>query len=161
MNNFDELRRGFGQPVTVDELKEALQLFSGIHEGSVKTLEDPSDRGLTLVDEDEGTSTRIRFTDNPLNRFGNIMADRFRGGDTAKFSALMMRIFAFMDIMQLEAVQSQWVKSDEDDANHIGLHPAVIDIAASYPLDGDGRFDPEGFLSAVKARAEEEYPDCE
>lgn len=145
-------------PVTIEEFKEALTIFSGISEGTVKTMVNPEDMGVTIVDDDDNSATEGTFTDNPLNRFGSLMAQKYRDRDPNEFASLMMRIFAFMHALQSPGVCEEFMK-DDGTGERVGIHPALVDIAATFPMEPDGNFEINGFVEATKIVATEKYSD--
>lgn len=133
-------------PVDPEEFMFAMQLGCAAYSGQMPTR-NPRTYGLNFAEED-GTIQRIAFTDIPLNRAALAIGNHC-ASDKKKFVAIMLRYFAFLDLWKREDMKA-WVK-DEPDGKHILLHGAVLEAAATMPINPKSlRFNPKLFFQRVR-----------
>ena len=110
-------------------------------------MESPAESGFTLTN---GKETReFRLTDIPLNRAVLAIRDHCEG-DTVRFMAIMQRIFAFTKLQDDERL-SRWTRKSDKDPDRMEIHGAVLEVAATLPLERNGRFDEDAFFKAVES----------
>ncbi len=145
------------KPVDVEEFSFALAVGGAAYAYRMP-MSSPSENKILLEDE-EGNIEEIRLTDVPLNRAALAIRDQCRG-DMEMFQSIMHRVFAFMNLRNHEKMQ-RWTKQS-DDPEQIGIHSAVIEAAATLPLDQYGHFEPNRFFQTVEViAASGKYDDAE
>jgi hypothetical protein len=100
-----------------------------------------------LVEDENGRPQEIILDDTRLNRAAVAILDQF-APDFEKFQSLMMRYFALLRLTPLEKMK-QW-QTTASAENSVAIHPAVLTVAATLPLDGSGGFDEMEFFSKVE-----------
>ena len=104
-----------------------------------------------FVISDDKESQEFVLTDNPLNRATLAIREQC-GDDGEMFQAVMYRLFALMKVLDNKKIQ-RWTRVSAKKSDGIEIHPAVLEAAASLPLNKRGRFQVQGFLKAVEAIA--------
>jgi hypothetical protein len=117
-------------------------------------VEDPTKRGLRILDEDGGVS-EIRFADTPMNRMITALLERF--GATDEYASAASRIWALFGAIR-QGELKEWIRPGET-AEITEIHPAVMDAAATVILTPDGKFPTEEFLAKVKELDQANYQD--
>ncbi len=116
-------------------------------------LNKPSDVKFRLKD---GTKTKqYTFADVPMNRLGFAMVQRFRN-DQTKFFSFMWRWFAFMELNHSGALGDEFRKRAESEDDPDMIHPCVIELAGSFPLNSKGNFEHSAFLAELRQRLSED-----
>ena len=141
-------------PVDPEELQFALQLgnAAGTHQMPV---ENPETKGIELFDEESGEIQKIRFKDNPINRFGGAIAKEF-GEDESKFYSIMNRIAALMRLLSDDERVKPYLKTDPTDGENTMINNTLIEVMAKFPISDDGELDSDAFFKAVKPLIENE-----
>lgn len=116
-------------------------------------VENPEQYGVTLVDEESGEDTRIRFTDQPINR-AILALKKHCGSDSVLYFNVTMRFFAMLTILKRQEVES-WMTDDSSKPGCAQLHTAVVYAGAEATLDKDGEFDIDEFFERVENIASE------
>ncbi|MBI2821900.1 MAG: hypothetical protein HYX74_06720 [Acidobacteria bacterium] len=104
-----------------------------------------------LVEDESGSLQEVVLEDTPLNRAALAIWEQF-GSDHEKFQCLMMRYFALVRLAR-HAKMQQWQMSI-DDGRNVMVHPAVLVVAATLPLQSDGGFDEKEFFTRVQESVE-------
>ena len=133
------------KPVDPREFAFALQVGSATFSGRMP-MESLSRREF-LVEDENGRPQEIILDDTRLNRAAVAILDQF-APDFEKFQSLMMRYFALLRLTPLEKMK-QW-QTTASAENSVAIHPAVLTVAATLPLDGSGGFDEMEFFSKVE-----------
>jgi hypothetical protein len=132
-------------PVTREELGFAVAVGGAAASYKMPTPS-PTKFGLALT-ENDGTVMNIRFTDIPLNR-GMLAIREHCGGDPSKFFSLAFRLFALGSILRRKEI-APWIRRNVSPGVD-EVHPAVIEAAATLPLNSRGHFDARTFFQKVK-----------
>ena len=103
--------------------------------------------------EPDGSVSLLQVPDSPHSRAAFALKRRFPDDDAA-FRSALARFRALMHLFSRNAL-SRWSKLRE--GGRTALHPAVIDVAASMRLAGNGHFPPRKFDQAVERTARERY----
>jgi hypothetical protein len=104
-------------------------------------VENPQNFGINLLEED-GSVTRIAFTDRPANR-AMLAIKKHCAGDSEKFKAICIRYMATKSL----PFRDPWLITTED--GMVQLHDAIIDAAADFPVNGRGLFNAQAFYQRV------------
>lgn len=143
-------------PIDREQFAYAFELAN--EAGSLSTPEDNPERfGVTLVDEELGEETRIRFTDQPINR-AILALKKNCGNDSEMYFNVTMRFFAMLTILKCEELKS-WMTEDKTRPGCVQLHTAVVYAGAEAALNKDGEYDIRDFFERVANIAKE--PDVE
>ncbi len=137
------------QPIDPDEFDTALNWAMNAASGKA-IVTNPSKTRLN-IDLGNGKVEQIGFTDIPINRAMMAITERYGNSDKNYF--VSMRMFALFHIMHNPAM-NKWMKKGEE---MIGLHPAVIEAAATVMLGSDGNFPVNSFLAKVEQVAKTKY----
>lgn len=136
-------------PVDPDELATAFNLVMNTAAGRVAP-EHSIDELRAAAEPDK----RWLIDDKPLTR--GLAALRERYEDPQKFNDLALRIAAITFAM-LRPELERWMRPGGSLTDGRLLHPAVLDAAASTPLNQRFEFDLEPFLALVEKLAAEKY----
>ena len=101
-----------------------------------------------MVDEELGEETRIRFTNQPINR-AIFALKKDCGDDSEMYFNVTMRFFAMLTILNTEEVKS-WMTKDKSRPGCVQLHTALVYAGAEAALDKDGEFDMDEFFEKVE-----------
>ena len=66
--------------------------------------------------------------------------------------AIMQRIFAFAKLQDDERL-NRWTRRSEKEPDRTEIHGAVLEAAATLPLEKNGRFDADKFFQAIEVIA--------
>jgi hypothetical protein len=136
-------------PVDPDELATAFNLVVNTAAGRV-ALERSIDELRAAAEPDK----RWLINDKPLTR--GLAALRERYADPQKFNDLALRIAAITFALLRPGLE-RWVRPAAGLNEGPLLHPAVLDAAASTPLNPNYEFDTAPFLALVEQIAAERY----
>lgn len=116
-------------------------------------LNRPNDHEILLK---RGQKTeRLAFTDIPMNRLGFAMVQRFQN-DQKKFFSFMWRWFAFIDLIHSDVLSDEFRKPGKSEDEPDMIHPFVIELAGSFPLNTNGKFDHPAFVAELRRRSSED-----
>lgn len=101
-----------------------------------------------IIVDDNGT--QMKWAKKGPAMFGLAAARHFRD-DTDKYFSFMWRFWALVVILEDESIR-EFVRDSEDGSREV--HPAVIEVAATFPLRPKDGFDVPGFLERVREVAE-------
>ena len=136
--------------VTSEELSFALAVGSAAAAGQTP-LSGVGGMGIN-VDLGDGDVRDIRLVDNPHNRAMIAIRDQF---PRDKFKSVMFRTWALGSLMKDSRMDSFTRASEDGDPKAIEVHEAVIEIAATMPLNKKGVFNDATFFRRVAARRQE------
>ena len=109
--------------------------------------------GVTLVDENLGETTRVRFADHPISRAILALKNSCRG-DSKMYFNVTMRFFAMLTILKCDEEKS-WVVEDKTRSGCVQLGMAVVYAGAEADLDKDGEFNIPEFFDRAASIAQE------
>jgi hypothetical protein len=92
----------------------------------------------------------VDIPDTPENRAMFAIRSQF---DSAKFRALMARIGAMMDVLQDDRA-APYIRRSTEGFKGDEVYEAVVDVAATFPLNGNREFDKGEFFRAVAKAVE-------
>ena len=139
-------------PIDPDVFIVAINFAMNAASGNAIT-DDPTKMGVNLLDED-GSVSKIRFADIPMNRAMLALKERF-AGDSDMFASAATRMFALGNIFE-DPRFYKWIKHGNDSDE---VHEAVIEADATVMLDAEGEFPPDEFLLKVEELTETKYKD--
>ena len=104
----------------------------------------------------EGSKTNhYMFADVPMNRLGFAMVQRFRN-DQTKFSSFMWRWLGVIELVHSDALGDEFRQPAQSEEDPDMIHPYVIELAGSFPLNSKGRFEHPAFLAELRRRVSED-----
>jgi hypothetical protein len=112
----------------------------------------PQEFGLTLVDGEEGSGTRITFADRPENR--GMLAVKKEFPDKTEFQSMGFRIMTFSELVQDRKLRKWGLITDNNDTGLVEIHEAVLHALAQAPFRKSGTLDRPAFLELVKSECE-------
>ena len=108
-----------------------------------------SDNPICLNDED-GSTTTLNFTDHPLGRFLVAVGDYFDSNNVHDQEDLnFLSRFGGLQALIQHGVLGKWVQTSTDGQAY-EVHPAVLHAAAEVPMTKKGRFPRQAFLRKVQ-----------
>jgi hypothetical protein len=110
----------------------------------------PEEFGIDIL-EDDGSATRISFTDRPENR--GMLAVKKEFPDPAEFQSMSFRLLTFGEIMKDRKLR-KWGLVRDGETGQTEIHDAVISALATAPFRKSGALDRGAFLASVKAESE-------
>ena len=116
-------------------------------------MESPARHEFDL-DMGDGTVRRFAFGDVPPVRVMFAIKEHCEG-DSDKFFSLTSRFWAFLEIVETEQLEEQWVAAPPPDSDRgPRVHDAVIYAASEMPLNWHGHFNTENFCRRVRELAQ-------
>jgi hypothetical protein len=132
-------------PIDVEEFRFVVQLANAA--GSFKMpMDSPLLGGIKLVGED-GSIRKLAHPNVAIHRASVAIRDHYED-DPAGFFAAATRFFAFLMIQRSERMEA-W-REDSDEPGTTLVNEAVLDAAATQPLNDNGEFAEDEFFSAVE-----------
>lgn len=114
--------------------------------GPAGVLNNPNEASFSIKD---GRKTEhFALADKPINRFTLAMSQRYRDNNV-KYWSFMWRWFAFMDLVRSKTLDGTFQMRTESDDQ---VHPYVIELAGSFPVGSNGKFNRPAFVAALKRR---------
>jgi hypothetical protein len=107
----------------------------------------PQQFGLNLV-EDDGSISRITFTDRAENR--GLLAVKKEFPDPQEFRSMAFRLMSFGGIMKDQKLRRMGLIRDGEPGS-TKMHDAVINAFAMAPFRKSGKLDRMAFLALVKS----------
>jgi hypothetical protein len=99
---------------------------------------------------------RLVMKDNPMNRLGLAMVQRFQN-DQRKYFSFMFRWFAFLDLIKSDVLDGRLRKKAQKEGEPEEIHTEIVRLAGSFPLTTSGKFDQPAFLAELKQRMSQYY----
>lgn len=106
----------------------------------------PQEFGLNLLNDD-GSESKITFTDRPENR--GMLAVRKEFPEPTEFQSMGFRLMTFSRIMRYRKLR-KWGLVRTGESGQTEIHEAVINALAMAPFRKTGVLDREAFLSLVE-----------
>lgn len=113
-------------------------------------LNRPTDAKISL--KRGGKIERLTFKDIPMNRLGIAMVQRYQN-DQKKFFSFMWRWFAFIELIRSDVLGEEFCKRAKSKDEPDMIHPFVIELAGSFPLTNEGKFDHGAFVAELQRRS--------
>jgi len=143
--------------VSPEELTQAMNLVQEALDSDETVLT----REVGIIDEHGEMQTLAFDGNNPLIKRHAAIA-RYCGDDKQKHLSLTTRLDSLQNILHTDECMD-WLVYDLDDPDPdsppVGIHPAVIDVAATFPVRVAQDFNPKDFFQRVQALAASKYPD--
>ena len=132
-------------PIDPQELADAFTLISRVFSGEDDF--DPTRYHMNVLNED-GEVEQRPFGDNLLNRMMLALQEWCREEPAEKYISLCWRLFALNELIH-QGTLGEWVRLD---ARHgyLSIPGAVIQVAATQPLEAGKGFDPRAFVEAMR-----------
>lgn len=137
------------------EFQFAFAYATGVSHAPATTLNRPTDVKIML--KNGRKKWRYTFADNPMNRLGLAMAQRFRN-DQQKYFSFMWRWFAFIELVYSGVLGDEFRKEAKSQDEPDMIHPYVVELAGSFPLTAKGRFEHGAFLAELRRRILKDEP---
>jgi hypothetical protein len=143
-------------PISSDDFAFAFEIaMKGV--GKEILIRDPTSMGLTILDDEAGQSTEIRFTDMPMTRALIALKEHF-GDNPDIYQSMVWRIFGLLRILR-DPDLSYWMKPDPDDSDALLVHKALLDAAAILRLSEEGQFQKETLIGEAELIKFRDYPE--
>jgi hypothetical protein len=132
-------------PLSMEDFEWGWNIAMAAASGAMPMVS-PANRGSLLL-EDEGEITEIRFTDTVMSRMMFAVKDHF-GKNNPKWPSFMSRYWALQEL-QSDARMNRWARPDGE---CVRLFEGLMEAAATLPLrSSDGGFDPDQYFARVEA----------
>ena len=134
------------KPVDPERFRFAMGVF-----GAAAALKGPAPNPTQFsinILEDDGSRSKISFTDRPENR--GLLAVKQQFPDLDEFESMSYRILSLSEVIRDERLSKMGViRSDETGQTEI--HDFVIFALATVPFRKSGKWDKPAFIAAVKS----------
>lgn len=109
--------------------------------------QNPQEFGVNIR-EDDGSLTRLSFTDRPENR--GLLAVKKEFTDPAEFQSMGFRLMTVGEVMR-ERKLRKWGLIRDDESGQTEIHDAVVNALAMAPFRKSGTLDRPAFLALVRS----------
>src|SRR6185437_15070800 len=133
------------KPIDPERFKFAMGVF-----GAAAALKGPAPNPTQFsvnIQDDDGSITKVSFTDRPENR--GILALKQQFSDSDEFESMSFRILILSDVLRDERLSKMGVIRCED--GEMEVHDSVIFALATAPFRKSGKLDKSAFFAAVKS----------
>jgi len=130
--------------------------FGAILEAAARPLPRDMLENPICLENDDGSTSTLHFTDHPLRRLIVAAGDYFASDDADNQEHLnFLYRFEGLQCLIQQGVLGDWVHASTDGQAY-EMHPAVLDAAAEVPMTKKGRFPRQAFLRKVQQIVDED-----